>query len=98
MKKIKMGLLAFAALTGMSSAFAINHPKKVAGTTYYGILSGTDAKWTLNRPERLSCGSDEHAIACTITSTAPQADVLSTVNALPPQSTVQHNSGGEIFK
>ncbi len=93
-----MGLIALATVTGIGGAFALNHPKKVSGTTYYGYKSGTDAKWSLTPPARTSCQADASAIACTITSTASQSVVLGTVNALPPNSNIQNGSAGEFYK
>ena len=98
MKKIRLGFIALAALAGFGNAYAFNHHKN-AGTTYYGFKDGSgNAAWSLTPPSRETCQSDAAAIACTITSTAPQSVVLGTVNALPPNSNIQHSSQDKMYK
>jgi len=97
MKKIRMGLMAFAAVTGIGSAFAFNAPKKQIGTTYYASLSGSNQVWSLTPPSGKSCQSG-NTVACTITSTSPQADVLATQNDFPDNYTVQHASDNKIYR
>jgi hypothetical protein len=97
MKKIRMGLLALAAISGIGGAFAFNHPAKRFGQMYYSYvdpLSG-DQKWSTSVPAG-SCRSG-NTVACTITSTSPQADVLSKSNGFPANYTVQGDSAGKIY-
>jgi Family of unknown function (DUF6520) len=71
MKKIRMGLIALAAITGIGGAFAANHPAKRMGTLYYAKKNGTNSfQWVTNRPPQPTyhCNSGLQA-ACTITST-----------------------------
>lgn len=94
MKRIKMGILALAAITGIGGAFAFNHPQKPAGTVYYSYLSGTHVMWETNRGD-LSCTTDpaHSQFACTITSTS--SGVTSLQDAYPAQKTVDpFNNGG----
>ncbi|MDP9077778.1 MAG: hypothetical protein M3O71_10175 [Bacteroidota bacterium] len=98
MRKIKMGLMAMAAITGIGSAFAFNHPHKVAGATYYGYrINSTTVGWATSPPQFTNCQSDSQALACTITSTAPQATVLATTNEYPP-STGEKSHVGDLYK
>ncbi len=98
MKKIRMGFIALAALAGIGNAFAFNH-HKVTGATYYGFKDGSgNARWATTPPSHESCQSDAVAIACTITSTASPSVVEGTVNALPPDSNIQNNSEGKLYK
>lgn len=91
MKKIRIGLMAIAALTGISGAFAFNSPKKVVGTTYYGYKDANgDARWATTPPAFTNCGATDNALACTITSTS--TNVTNLVNQFPAQHTV---IGGE---
>jgi len=85
MKKIRMGLIALTALTGVGSAFAFNLPKKHANPEYYAIkVNSTTLGWTDVRPAQ-SCHNDPLAtnLACTITSSTAPATVLATTNAYP---------------
>lgn len=85
MKKIRMGLIALSALTGVGSAFAFNLPKKHFNPQYYAIkVDANTLGWTNVRPAQ-SCHADPLAngLACTITSATPQATVLNTTNAYP---------------
>ncbi|RKR80559.1 hypothetical protein BDD43_0680 [Mucilaginibacter gracilis] len=92
MKKISMGLMAIAGIIGIGGAFAFK-PAKQVGTTYYGYMdSSGNGKWSLSRPSGASCQSGL-SIACTITSTTPQATVLGLTNAFPAQNTIVNGSG-----
>lgn len=86
-----MGLMAIAALTGVSAAFAFTPKQHFTGTTYYGYKdSNGDARWTLNQPNGV-CDSDPKAKACTITSTS--SGVTSLVNSFPAQNTIVNGAG-----
>jgi len=79
MKRIRMGLLALTAVTGISSAFALNHKAPKAGTLYYALkINATQSVWVSTKPANL-CNQNS-ALECTITSTS--ADVTS----LPPDT------------
>jgi len=96
MKKIRMGFIALAAVAGIGNAFAFNH-HKTAGATYFGVKSGSNFTWSTSRPHGVTCQAESGAIACTITSTAPQATVLATQNALPPNSNIKNGSAGDVY-
>lgn len=69
MKKIKMGMIALAALTGIGSAFAFGHHGKRSGSFYYAKSNSSGFQWVTSRPAApLSCKPGGSA-ACTITST-----------------------------
>jgi hypothetical protein len=92
MKKIRMSLMALAAIAGLGSAFAITPKHHTAGVTYYGYKdSNGDARWATTPPARTSCASDDKALACTITSTS--ANVTSLVNAFPAQTSIVNGAG-----
>ena len=98
MKKIRMGLMALAAVSGIGSAFAFNTPKKHFGTTYRAYIdAGGTQRWALNPPANYSCQSSS-TVACTITSTSPQADVLATTNGFPANHTTQNSSDLKVYK
>ena len=79
MKRIRMGLLALTAVTGIGSAFALNHKAPKAGTLYYAQkINATQSVWVRTMPTN-ACSQDS-ALECTITSTS--ADVTS----LPPDT------------
>lgn len=72
MKKVKMGLMALAALGSIGSAFAFNHAGKKNLTTYYAVKSGTSSFiWQTSPPARLTCQSTALAVACTIVTANP---------------------------
>ena len=86
MKSIRIILFALSALLGIENAWAFNYLPS-AGTYYYGYKDALgNASWALGYPPRAQCSPDPVAIACTITSTAPQSVFLATQNALPPNS------------
>jgi hypothetical protein len=92
MKKIRMGLMAMAAITGVGSALAFNAPKKVFGATYYAYIDGSGTqRWSSSVPVG-SCGASS-SVACTITSTTAPATVLATTNGFPANHTVQGGNG-----
>jgi hypothetical protein len=69
MHKIRMGLIALAAVSGIGSAFAFNHHAKHSGVTYYAKSNGSGFQWVTSRPGApMSCKPGGDA-ACTITST-----------------------------
>ncbi|AYL94213.1 hypothetical protein HYN43_002400 [Mucilaginibacter celer] len=95
MKKIRIGLMAIAALSGMGSAYAINHPKKTQGLLYYGrITSAGHFDWFTSAPPGCNATTTPNA-ACTITSTY---DVTGGAYAdqLPPGANVQNASTGKL--
>ena len=95
MKKIRMGLMALAAISGVSSAFAFNHPKKHFGTLYYAkIVSPGHFQWFTSAPG--TCGdSTLPNVACTITSTT-NVTGAAFQDQLPAGANVQNDSEGGI--
>lgn len=91
MKRIKMGIMALAAITGIGGAFAFNYPHKAAGTLYYGQGTASSFRWVAVQPST-SCVDKSADGACTITSTY---DVTGAAfnNELPPGAHIQNGSG-----
>lgn len=85
--------MAFAALTGIGSAFAFNRaPKLAGGATYYSYYDGDDVKWSTTRPTGANANCVASNLACTITSTS--ANVTSDyINEFPPQHSVLNQNG-----
>lgn len=96
MKKLRMGLMALAAVSGIGSAFAFNAPKKHFGATYYSYLDSGVQKWSTSQPAGMC--RDGNTVACTITSTSPQADVLAKTNGFPANYTIQNDSENHIYR
>ncbi|WP_143822146.1 hypothetical protein [Mucilaginibacter pedocola] len=91
MKKIRMGLLALAAIAGAGSAFAINHPKPRVGALYYAkLIAPGQSVWTTTQPDA-DC-TRTSALACTITSTSSGVTSLP-ANTFPAQKTIVHGNG-----
>ena len=89
MKKIRMGLMALAALSGVGGALAFT-PKN-AGTVYYGYKDASgNARWSASQPAS-DCQPDAKGLACTITSTS--SNVTSLQNQFPAQHTVIAGAG-----
>ncbi len=91
MKKIRMGLIAFAAIAGVGGAYATSHKTHFhAGTLYYSQkINSTQSVWRDVQPTT-SC--QPSALDCTITSTS--ADVTSLPpNTFPAQFSVVNNAG-----
>jgi hypothetical protein len=99
MKRIKMGIIALAAITGIGGAFAFSpKPLRADSMVYYGFRdSNGDGKWTLTPPSGASC-QEGNSIACTITSTSDQTTVLGLTNAFPAQYSVLHSSDNQIYR
>lgn len=100
MKRFRIALLAVAAFAGIGTAVAVNAKAKVAGQIYYGVL-GTDGKvrWSKTQPSPTSklC-LPFNKLACTITSTRPEAEVLALVDAFPIQFSILNNSGVKVYQ
>jgi hypothetical protein len=95
MKKIRMGFIALAALTGLGGAFAFTPKHHAVGAIYYGYKDANgNARWTVNQPTD-NCLSDPKGLACTITSTS--SGVTSLVNQFPAQHTIV-NGAGDLYK
>lgn len=89
-----MGLIALAAISGMSSAFAFNAPKHTVGTRYYGYKDAAgNARWTATTLTN-DCSADPKAKACTITSTS--SNVTTLANAFPAQYSILNGSAGQM--
>lgn len=99
MKRIKIGLLALAAVVGVGTAVAVNAKAKLVGITYYGVL-GTDNKvrWTKVKPPVSKQCLPFNRLACTITSTSPEAAVLSAVDVFPPQYRILNNTQQKVYQ
>ncbi len=67
MKKVKMGLMAFAALTGIGSALAFSPKTTKNLTTYYALKSGSSFVWVTSPPAHKSCSNTAINVTCTIT-------------------------------
>lgn len=104
MKKIRLGLMAFAALTGVGSAFAFNHPAKHrrASKTYYAYIDNTVSpsvqRWTEIQPSLDDFTCLPSSVACTITSTTDEATVLSTTNGYPVDHQAQNGSENHVYQ
>ncbi|WP_295119743.1 hypothetical protein [uncultured Chitinophaga sp.] len=83
MKQIKFFMLGAALITGIGGALAFN----TTATTFYGVKVGTDAKWTTVNPipNGDECLSDAVALACSIQSDRPVAEVEALTNQFPSQ-------------
>jgi hypothetical protein len=91
MNKIKLGLMAMMAVTGIGSSFALNHHKALTGTKYYAQSIGTgQAKWVAVQPTT-DCDVPS-SLACTITSTSSGVTSLP-ANTFPAQFTILNGSG-----
>ncbi len=70
--------------TCISSAQAF----KTTSTTFYGIKVGVDVKWTTLAPnEDTECLPDAVALACSIQSDRPVAELEALINQFPIQFT-----------
>lgn len=76
MKKIRIGLMALAALTGISGAFAFS--PKANLTTYYAQVTGPGTfHWSTTKPDTICSPDGSVVVACTIvTNTAPTDNIL----------------------
>ncbi|UOE47849.1 hypothetical protein MTO98_25905 [Mucilaginibacter sp. SMC90] len=95
MKKIRMAMMALAAVSGIGSAYAFNTPKKHFGTPYYGrIYSTGHFRWFTSAPAGCNTTALPNA-ACTITSTY---DVTGAAyqDKLPAGANVQNDSDGQL--
>jgi hypothetical protein len=72
MKKVKMGLMALAALTGMGSAFAAAPRHAKNATTYYAIKSGSSFVWRTSPAGH--CLNTAVSATCTITTAVQPTD------------------------
>lgn len=85
--------MALAAVTGISSAFAFNHPfkHKANSVTYYGVGTASNFSWKL-APEGSCRGTNIPNAACTITSTY---DVTGAAynNTMPAGATIVNGAG-----
>ena len=77
MKKIRMGLMAIAALTGLGSAFA-QSPKPLATTYYARQTAGNGFHWTktVPNPSTAQCLTQTSRICTITTSVAPTDNVV----------------------
>lgn len=81
MKRIKMGLMALAAVSSIGSAFAFSPAARPNATTYYSIkTSAGHFRWTATEPaSTLRCDDTSVRANCTIVTAAkPANDVLPT--------------------
>lgn len=92
MKKIRMGLIAFAAIAGVGGAYATSHKTHFhAGTLYYAQkINSTQSVWREVKPGN-PCASTSD-LACTITSTSSNVTSLPP-NTFPSQFTVVSGDG-----
>jgi len=77
MKKIRMGLMAIAALSGVGSAFAFS-PKPNAVTYYARQTSGSNFHWTQTapNPDTAACLPQSNEICQISTNVAPTDNVV----------------------
>ena len=81
MKKIKMAMMALAAVSSIGGAFAFSPAAKPNANTYYAIRTGQNTfHWTLTTPDPdlLTCVQNLPAVCAISTATAPQD------NQVPP--------------
>jgi hypothetical protein len=78
MKKLKMAVMAFAAISSIGSAFAFSPAAKRNAVTYYAIQNGAGHfAWTSTQPRGLKCSSTSVNAICSITtSNVPTNDVV----------------------
>jgi len=77
MKKVKMAVMALAAVSSIGSAFAFSPAAKTNATTYYAVKQGSSFVWTSTQPRSLSCKATTMDAVCSIiTSTPPQDGVV----------------------
>ena len=79
MKKIKMAVMAFAAISSIGSAFAFSPAAKRSPVTYYALKTGTNQfAWTTTQPSgRLACSATAINSICSITtSNVPTNNVV----------------------
>jgi hypothetical protein len=72
MKRIKMAVMALAAMSSIGSAFAFSPAAKKNATTYYAVKSGNSFFWTAVKPQ-LNCLAADKGI-CTITTANQPVD------------------------
>ena len=91
MKKIRMGLIAFAAIAGVGGAYATSHKTRLhAGTVYYSQkINSTQSVWRDVQP---TTACQPSALDCTITSTSANVTSLPP-NTFPAQFSVVAGSG-----
>ena len=91
MKKIRMGLIAFAAIAGVGGAYATSHKSRLSGgTIYYSQkINSTQSVWRDVQP---STGCQPSSLDCTITSTSANVTSLPP-NTFPAQFSVVNNAG-----
>lgn len=79
MKKVKMGLMAIVAITGIGAGFAFSPKTPKDATTYYAVKSGSSFVWQTTDPslQGLSCQPTQISVLCTIvTNNAPADGVI----------------------
>lgn len=92
MKKIRMGLIAFAAIAGIGGAYATSHKApRHSGTLYYAQkINSTQSVWRDVKPSNLCASTSD--LACTITSTSSNVTSLAP-NTFPAQYTIVSGDG-----
>jgi hypothetical protein len=90
MKKIKMAVMAIAAISSVGSAFAFSSAPKRAATTYYAIPNpnGEGFVWTTLQPSpnEATCQPAATGVCTIVTSTAPTDNVVPAAHASEPKS------------
>lgn len=77
MKRLKMTLMAFAAISSIGTSFAFNHNFKRNATIYYAIKSGTSFIWSTSVPRSVRCIATVLNSTCTIvTNTVPTDGIV----------------------
>jgi hypothetical protein len=84
MKKIKMAMMALAAVSSIGGAFAFSPAAKPHANTYYAIRTGQSTfHWTQTTPdpELLTCARNLPAVCTITTATAPQDNQVPAAHA-----------------
>lgn len=91
MKKFRMALVAFAAITGIGGAFATSHKNHLRGGTFYYSqkINATQSVWKAVQP---STPCQASSLDCTITSTSSNVTSLAP-DTFPAQYSTVNNSG-----
>ncbi|QEM07209.1 hypothetical protein DIU31_028295 [Mucilaginibacter rubeus] len=92
MKKIKMGLMALAAVSSIGSAFAFSPTAKPNALTYYAVSTENPSQpnsffWTTTQPADKDCTAGSVGICTIVTNTAP------TNNVVPSTHTSESDKG-----